>query len=131
MRRRDAETPRGSGRACDTCLVIWLWIVIAVVVVLLLVLLYLFNKVVRLRNEVSTGWSNIDVQLKRRNDLIPNLVETREGLRRPRARRLRGGHEGAGRDGKGFDAGRGRAPPTPSSVRRSAVSSRSPRRTPT
>ena len=57
----------------------WLWILIAVVIVLLLVLAYLFNKVVRLRNEVSTGWSNIDVQLKRRNDLIPNLVETVKG----------------------------------------------------
>jgi LemA protein len=59
--------------------VTWLWIVIAIVVVLLLVVVYLFNKVVRLRNEVNTGWSNIDVQLKRRNDLIPNLVETVKG----------------------------------------------------
>jgi LemA protein len=59
--------------------VTWLWIVIAVVVVLLLVLVYLFNRVVRLRNEVNTGWSNIDVQLKRRNDLIPNLVEAVKG----------------------------------------------------
>jgi len=59
--------------------VTWLWILIAIVVVLLLVLVYLFNKVVRLRNEVSTGWSNIDVQLKRRNDLIPNLVEAVKG----------------------------------------------------
>jgi LemA protein len=59
--------------------VTWLWILIAIVVVLLLVLVYLFNKVVRLRNEVNTGWSNIDVQLKRRNDLIPNLVEAVKG----------------------------------------------------
>jgi len=56
--------------------VTWLWILIAVVVVLLLVGIYLFNRIIRLRNEVNTGWSNIDVQLKRRNDLIPNLVET-------------------------------------------------------
>jgi LemA protein len=47
-----------------------------VVVLVLVVALYLFNRLVRLRNEVDTGWSNIDVQLKRRNDLIPNLVET-------------------------------------------------------
>jgi len=59
--------------------VIWLWVVIAIVIVLLLAVVYLFNKVVRLRNEVDTGWSNIDVQLKRRNDLIPNLVETVKG----------------------------------------------------
>ena len=38
-----------------------------------------YNRVVRLRNEVETGWSNIDVQLKRRNDLIPNLVEVVKG----------------------------------------------------
>ncbi|MFN0152933.1 MAG: LemA family protein [Gaiella sp.] len=49
-------------------------ILIAVGVVLGL-LLYLFNRLVRLRNEVNTGWSNIDVQLNRRSDLIPNLVE--------------------------------------------------------
>ncbi len=57
----------------------WLWIVIGIVVVLLLLLVYLFNRIVRLRNEVNTGWSNIDVQLKRRNDLIPNLVEAVKG----------------------------------------------------
>ncbi len=57
---------------------IWL-IVLIVVVVLLLLSVYLYNRMVRLRNEVDTGWSNIDVQLKRRNDLIPNLVETVKG----------------------------------------------------
>jgi len=57
----------------------WLWIVIGIVVVLLVLLVYLFNRIVRLRNEVNTGWSNIDVQLKRRNDLIPNLVEAVKG----------------------------------------------------
>ena len=57
----------------------WILIVIAVVVVVLVTAVYLFNRLVRLRNEVATGWSNIDVQLKRRNDLIPNLVETVKG----------------------------------------------------
>lgn len=58
----------------------WALIVVAVVVVLLLLVgVYLFNRLVRLRNEVDTGWSNIDVQLKRRNDLIPNLVEAVKG----------------------------------------------------
>jgi LemA protein len=55
------------------------YVVIGVVVVLLVVAVFLFNRLVRLRNEVDTGWSNIDVQLKRRNDLIPNLIETVKG----------------------------------------------------
>ena len=57
----------------------WALIIGGIVVVLLLVGVFLFNRVVRLRNEVNTGWSNIDVQLKRRNDLIPNLVEAVKG----------------------------------------------------
>ncbi|RDI76157.1 hypothetical protein Gocc_0576 [Gaiella occulta] len=54
-------------------------VAIGVVVALLVVAVVLFNRLVRLRNEVDTGWSNIDVQLKRRNDLIPNLVESVKG----------------------------------------------------
>ena len=46
---------------------------------LLIAAMLLFNRLVRLRNEVNAGWSNIDVQLKRRNDLIPNIVETVKG----------------------------------------------------
>jgi len=57
----------------------WILIVVGVVVAMLVVAIYLFNRLVRLRNEVDTGWSNIDVQLKRRNDLIPNLVESVKG----------------------------------------------------
>ena len=54
-----------------------------------------YNKLVRLRNEAEQGFSGIDVQLKRRADLIPNLVETVQGLRRARARGLRARHRGA------------------------------------
>jgi LemA protein len=54
-------------------------VVIVVVVILLLFLALAFNHLVRLRNETQAGWSNIDVQLKRRNDLIPNLVEAVKG----------------------------------------------------
>jgi len=54
-------------------------VVVVVVVVLLLFLALAFNHLVRLRNETQAGWSNIDVQLKRRNDLIPNLVEAVKG----------------------------------------------------
>ena len=55
------------------------WIVLAVVVLLVLTFVIGYNRLVRLRNEVNTGWANIDVQLKRRADLIPNLVETVKG----------------------------------------------------
>jgi LemA protein len=55
-------------------------IVIAAVVVVLLVFVGLvYNHLVRLRNESETGWANIDVQLKRRADLVPNLVEAVKG----------------------------------------------------
>jgi LemA protein len=56
--------------------VLWLWIVLGVLAVLVVVLVVGYNRLVRLRNEADTGWSNIDVQLERRADLIPNLVET-------------------------------------------------------
>ena len=55
------------------------WIVIGVVVVLLLALAALYNKLIRLRNRVANAWAQVDVQLKRRYDLIPNLVETVKG----------------------------------------------------
>ena len=58
---------------------LWLWILIVVVVLLLIVLVLGYNRLVRLRQEVNTGWANIDVQLQRRADLIPNLVETVRG----------------------------------------------------
>jgi LemA protein len=59
--------------------------VIALVIVLVLIVLVaiigivVFNGVVKLRNRVDNAWSQIDVQLKRRYDLIPNLVETVKG----------------------------------------------------
>jgi LemA protein len=59
--------------------VIWLIVVIAVVVVLLVFAVLTYNHLVRLRNETQTGWANIDVQLKRRSDLVPNLVEAVKG----------------------------------------------------
>jgi LemA protein len=60
--------------------VIWVVIVIvAVVVLLLLVLVGMFNKLVRLRNRSENAWAQVDVQLRKRYDLIPNLVETVKG----------------------------------------------------
>jgi LemA protein len=55
------------------------WILIGVLVVLLLWAVLAYNSLVRLRNEAEQGWANIDVQLRRRADLIPNLVETVKG----------------------------------------------------
>jgi LemA protein len=55
-------------------------IVVGVVVVLLILVFILsYNGLVRLRNRIDNAWSQIDVQLKRRYDLIPNLVETVKG----------------------------------------------------
>lgn len=50
-----------------------------IVVVLLLFVIALFNGLIRLKNQVKNGWAQIDVQLKRRADLIPNLIETVKG----------------------------------------------------
>jgi LemA protein len=56
-----------------------LWIVLGIVVVLALALVWIYNRLVTLRTRVDNGWSQIDVQLRRRADLIPNLVETVKG----------------------------------------------------
>ena len=58
---------------------LWLWILIGVVALLVILFVLGYNRLVRLRNEVDTGWANIDVQLQRRGDLIPNLVEAVRG----------------------------------------------------
>ena len=57
----------------------FLVIFLVVVVVCALTLFAMYNKLVGLRNIVRNSWSQIDVQLKRRFDLIPNLVETAKG----------------------------------------------------
>ena len=56
-----------------------LYIVLGVVVVVLLAVVSLYNGLIRLKNRVDEAWSDIDVQLKRRYDLIPNLIETVKG----------------------------------------------------
>lgn len=55
------------------------WIVIAVAAIVAVAVISLYNKLVRLRNTVRSSWSDIDVQLKKRYDLVPNLVETVKG----------------------------------------------------
>jgi len=54
-------------------------IIIVLVVLLVIVLISMYNGLVKLRNKVENAWAQIDVQLKRRYDLIPNLVETVKG----------------------------------------------------
>ena len=48
-------------------------------VIFIVAMIGMYNALVRLRNQVNNAWSQIDVQLKRRHDLIPNLVETAKG----------------------------------------------------
>jgi len=60
---------------------VWAWVIIGIVVVLILWFVFIFNGLVRLRNQVKNAWAQIDVQLKRRHDLIPNLVETVKGYK--------------------------------------------------
>jgi LemA protein len=59
--------------------VTWLIVLLVVVLVLLVGLVVLYNRFVRLRNRVDNAWAQVEVQLKRRWDLIPNLVETVKG----------------------------------------------------
>jgi LemA protein len=59
--------------------VTWLIVLLAVVLALLVGLVVLYNRFVRLRNRVDNAWAQVEVQLKRRWDLIPNLVETVKG----------------------------------------------------
>jgi LemA protein len=56
-----------------------LWVIVAIVVILLIIFISTYNGLVRLRNQVKNAWAQIDVQLKRRYDLIPNLMETVKG----------------------------------------------------
>lgn len=56
-----------------------IWILVAVVAVILIWLIAVYNGLVTLNNRTKEAWSDIDVQLKRRYDLIPNLVETVKG----------------------------------------------------
>jgi len=56
-----------------------LWIILAVIAVIIFAIIAMYNSLIRLKVRVDEAWSDIDVQLKRRYDLIPNLVETVKG----------------------------------------------------
>jgi LemA protein len=60
-------------------MIIALIIIIVVLLLFVVFVIGIYNSLIRLRNQVDNAWSQIDVQLKRRHDLIPNLVETAKG----------------------------------------------------
>lgn len=57
----------------------FLWIILGLVAVIVIAIIAIYNSLVTLKNRADEAWSDIDVQLKRRYDLIPNLVETVKG----------------------------------------------------
>ena len=57
----------------------FLYIILGIIVVIVLWVIGVFNGLIKLRNRTDEAWSDIDVQLKRRHDLIPNLIETVKG----------------------------------------------------
>lgn len=57
----------------------WIWLIIIIVALIIVLIIYYFNKIVLLSNRIDNAFSQIDVQLKKRNDLIPNLVATVKG----------------------------------------------------
>jgi LemA protein len=57
----------------------WVLVVVALLVVLALAVVVLYNRLVRLRNRAENSWAQVDVQLRKRYDLIPNLVEAVKG----------------------------------------------------
>ena len=58
---------------------LWVIVLVVIVVLLLIVLVAMYNRLVRLRNRAENSWAQVDVQLRRRYDLIPNLVEAVKG----------------------------------------------------
>ncbi len=64
-------------------------IILVIVVVLVVAVIGLYNNLVKLRNMVDNAWAQIDVQLQRRLDLIPNLVETVKAMPPTKAARSR------------------------------------------
>jgi LemA protein len=65
--------------ACKKIMEIVLLVLLGIIIVLAIVVIGMYNGLIRLKNRVDEAWSDIDVQLKRRHDLIPNLIETVKG----------------------------------------------------
>ena len=64
------------------CEMVFEWVAVAIIVVLAFILIVIYNSLVGLQKRIDNSWSQIDVQLKRRADLIPNLIETVKGYAR-------------------------------------------------
>ncbi|MEK6842288.1 MAG: LemA family protein, partial [Nanoarchaeota archaeon] len=58
----------------------WLWIVLGIAALIVIIFFYYYNRFATLLNRIENSLSQIDVQLKRRADLIPNLIETVQGF---------------------------------------------------
>jgi LemA protein len=56
-----------------------IWVLVGIIVILFFIFIGFYNDLIRLRNQMKNAWAQIDVQLKRRYDLIPNLIETVKG----------------------------------------------------
>src|SRR3989338_4825126 len=61
-------------------MLLWLWILISIAVLIIVIIFYYYNRFAVLNNRIGNSLSQIDVQLKRRADLIPNLIETVKGF---------------------------------------------------
>jgi LemA protein len=65
-----------------------LLLIILIVIILVVVFFGYYNKIIRLENRIDNSWAQIDVQLKRRADLIPNLMETVKGYMRKKSLKM-------------------------------------------
>ncbi len=74
-----ARVERPAGGADTLRHMVWLYVVIGVIVLVVVALVLLYNRLVRLRNRTENAWAQVDVQLRRRYDLVPNLVEAVKG----------------------------------------------------
>lgn len=56
-----------------------LWVIVGLILLIALIFAYYYNRIIVLENRIANAWAQIDVQLKKRTDLVPNLVETVKG----------------------------------------------------
>ena len=54
----------------------WIWIILGIILIIIILIISLYNNLVKASQKVKNAWAQIDTQLKRRFDLIPNLIET-------------------------------------------------------